>query len=620
MKNIFKLSLILLTVFITSCDKDEFAELNSKPSELSKAELRYSVTRSVEKMFENDYTIWFYNNFDYAFPWGQLTGVGTGNDEQFVTMGPSGSQSRGLYLGVIPNTLDIRNTIDNLLDAETATTMQAMRAMTYAIQIQPAITITDNTGSMVYSEAGMAAYTTPVLLTPKFETQAELFDIWLGELDEAIIGLTKENQFNIGSNDVIYGGDYVKWAKFCNLLKLKIAARLVNTDRSKAIAIAEEVAASSVGYMSDISDDFIYKRDIQYFGTGNGTQPGGAGKNVIDFLVANKDPRVRFLFTKNSFNAEVVQQFITEGVNLPPYVAANVTLDGNGDFLEWAGAGEPWVRYYGAPLSPDAENDTDNDIYFRQAILNKVVIGGTEKTYGSTSNYSERLTRTEMNFTFPTKIGRLLEVKDNYPGLNVILGSAAETNLYLAEFKMLGANLPGSAQDYFNQGVRLSVERLDALAKNNGDPYYNGDPVYAAEDNNQLAGATMLVAGEIDDLLAMPSCDLSVDGLEKIYIQQYINFAGTPGDFFTTVRRSGIPKTGSTIFPREPFLASGTELTVPRRFVVAAASTGSKNYENEKIAVEEQGFTGGSNDPTILNTERLWFDITNPSYGAGPKN
>ena len=620
MKNIFKLSLILLTVFITSCDKKEFAELNSKPSELSKAELRYSVTRSVEKMFENDYTIWFYSNFDYAFPWGQLTGISTGNDEQFVTMGPSGSQSRGLYLGVIPNTLDIRNTIDNLLDAETATTMQAMRAMTYAIQIQPAISITDNTGSMVYSEAGMAAYTTPVLLTPKYDTQAELFDIWLGELDEAIVGLTKENQFNIGSNDVIYGGDYAKWAKFCNLLKLKIAARLVNTDRARAIAIAEEVAASSVGVMSSLDDDFIYKRDIKYFGTGNGTQPGGAGKNVVDFLLANKDPRVRFLFTKNSFNAEVVQQFIEEGVDLPPYVAANVTLDGNGDFQEWAGAGEPWVRYYGAPLSPDAENDTDNDIYFRQAILNKIVIGGTEKTYGSTSSYSERITRTNMNFTFPTKIGRLLQVKDNYPGLNVILGSAAETNLYLAEFKMLGANLPSSAQDYFNQGVRLSVERLDALAKNNGDPYYNGDPVYATGDDNQLAGATMLVAGEIDALLAMPACDLSVDGLEKIYIQQYLNFAGTPGDFFTTVRRSGIPKTGSTIFPREAFLAAGTELTVPRRFVVAAASNGSKNYENEKISIEEQGFTGGTNDPSILNTERLWFDITNPSYGAGPKN
>ena len=620
MKNIFKLTLLLLTVFITSCDKDEFAELNSKPEELSKAELRYSVTRSVEKMFENDYTTWFYNNFQYAFPWGQLTVKGGANDEQFVTMGPAGSQSRGLYLGVIPNTLDVRNTIDNLLDAETALTMQAMRAMTYAIQIQPAITITDNTGSMVYSEAGMAAYTTPVLLTPKFETQEELFSIWLAELDDAIAGLTKEDQFNIGSNDVIYGGDYVKWAKFCNLLKLKIAARLVNTDRAKALSIAEEVAASSVGYMSSLSDDFIYRRDIKYFGTGNGTQPGGAGKNIVDFLVANKDPRVRFLFTKNSFNAEVVQQFIEEGVTLPPYVAANITLDTDGNFQEWAGAGEPWVRYFGKPISPDAENDTAYDIYFKQSELNKIVIGDTEKAYGSTSNYSERITRTNINFTFPTKIGRLLQVKDNYPGLHVILGSAAETNLYLAEFKMLGANLPSAAQDYLNEGVRLSVERLDALAKNNGDPYYNGDPVYGVNDNNQLAGATKLVAGEIDALLATPACDLSTDGLEKIYIQQYINFAGTPGDFWTTVRRSGIPKAGSTIFPRESFLASGTELTVPRRFVVAAANTGSKNYENEKISMDAQGFTGGSNDATILNTERLWFDISNPSYGAGPKN
>ena len=31
--------------------------------------------------------------------------------------------------------------------------------------------------------------------------------------------------------------------------------------------------------------------------------------------------------------------------------------------------------------------------------------------------------------------------------------TTAEVNLYLAEFKLLGANLPGSAQDYFNKAL-----------------------------------------------------------------------------------------------------------------------------------------------------------------------
>lgn len=59
---------------------------------------------------------------------------------------------------------------------------------------------------------------------------------------------------------------------------------------------------------------------------------------------------------------------------------------------------------------------------------------------------------------------------------------------------------------------------------------------------------------------------------------------------------------------------------MPRRFKVNEPLESNKNYANEKAALEEQGFTTGTNDPMILNTERLWFDKENPQYGAGPKN
>jgi hypothetical protein len=31
------------------------------------------------------------------------------------------------------------------------------------------------------------------------------------------------------------------------------------------------------------------------------------------------------------------------------------------------------------------------------------------------------------------------------------------------------------------------------------------------------------------------------------------------------------------------------------------------------------GVTTGTNNPTTLSNERLWFDKENPNYGAGPK-
>ncbi len=613
MKTTYKIVFALVFILAIGCDRDRFAELNTNPSTLSEPDLRYSMNKAIEQMYGNDYTNWFYSNFQYIYPWTQVTTMQGGNGPDFNTMGPSGGQD--IYSSLFPQTMDVRMRIDAMPD-ETKATYQALRALTYPVQIATAMTVTDYTGSMVYTEAGMAPYTNPPLLTPVLDDQQTLFNKWLTELDEAIVALSStEGQFAIGTEDRIYGGDYQKWAKFCNLLKLKIAARLINVDRAKAIQIAQQVASSPVGYMDNLNDDFIYKRGVKYYGTGNGMWIGWGSKNLIDYMVANKDPRVRFIFEKNAFNGEVVQAFIDAGKELPDYIEPLVEFDAEGNFAGWKGDGEPWVRYHGVPVSPDATQDPANEKYFNQSITNKI----ENKTYIATSLYSEKLTRTTYDYTYPTKPGgRVLELKDNDPAHTVILGSAAETNLYLAEFKLLGANLPKSAQEYFNWGVELSVLRADALAKSQQMPYYNSDPVYTDADVAEAA-ATKLRAGEIDALLAQPSYNLATDGLEKVYIQQYINFMNTPNDVWTTVRRSGIPKKGSAYLAWETFTASGSEMPIPRRFVVDTPTEDDLNYANKKASAQEQGFSTGTPDPVKLSAEKLWFDAQNPVYGAGPK-
>jgi hypothetical protein len=390
---------------------------------------------------------------------------------------------------------------------------------------------------------------------------------------------------------------------------------MINVDRAKAIQIAQQVVSSTVGYMDNLNDDFIYKRGVKYYGTGNGFWIGWGSKNLIDFLISNKDPRVRFIFEKNAFNGEVVQAFIDADKALPDYIQPLVEFDASGDFAGWKGDGEPWVRYHGVPVSPDATQDPANEKYFNQSITNKI----ETKTYIATSLYSEKLTRTTYNYTYPTKPGgRVLELKDNDPPHTVILGSAAETNLYLAEFKLLGANLPKSAQEYFNWGVELSVKRADLLAKNQQMPYYDGDPVYTDADVAEAA-ATKLRDGEITALLAKPAYNLATDALEKVYIQQYINFMNTPNDVWTTVRRAGIPKKGSTYLAWENFTESGSEMPIPRRFEVGTPTEDDLNYANKMASAQEQGFTTGSLDPAVLNAEKLWFDKQDPAYGAGPK-
>lgn len=617
MKNTHKIVLALVLLVAGGCDKEKFAELNSNPSTISTPDLRFSVATAIDQMYSDDYTGWFYNNFQYIYPWTQVTSKQGGNTSDFVDMGPSSRND--IYSRLFTQTLDVRAYIDKMAEPAKSS-YQAMRAMTYATQILPAMQNTDNFGSLVYTQAGLAPYTNPPLLTPVLDNQQTLFTTWLKELDDAIAVLsTAKDQVSLGSQDAIYGGDYTKWGKFCNLLKLKIAARLINQDRALALKIANEVATSSVGYMDAMDDDFVYQKGVKYYGTGNEMWIGYASKNLVDFMVANKDPRLRFIFEKNQFNGEVVQAFLDAGKALPPYVAQYANIDANNKFTGWKSPGEPWVRYHGAPLSPDAKQDPANNIYFNQSELNKLTVDGVQKTYASTSLYSEKIVRTSYDYTYPTKPGgRIIELKDNDPGLNAVLGTSAETNLFLAEFKLLGANLPKSAQEYFNKGVELSVSRMDALAKNNQMPYYNGDPVYTNADEAEAA-ATKLRAGEITDLLAKPIANLTTDGLEKVYIQQYINYMNTPGDVWTTVRRSGIPKVGSSYLPWEKFISGGVEMTIPRRFVIATPGADDINYANKMAAITEQQITPAVLDPIKLNTERFWFDKQDPQYGMGPK-
>ena len=108
-------------------------------------------------------------------------------------------------------------------------------------------------------------------------------------------------------------------------------------------------------------------------------------------------------------------------------------------------------------------------------------------------------------------------------------------------------------------------------------------------------------------------------GLEKVYIQQYINFMNTPHDIWATVLRSGVPKKASIYLPWENVISAGVELTIPRRFVIGTPTEDDINYANKMAAVKDMGVTTGTNNPATLNNERLWWDKNNPQYGAGPK-
>ena len=555
---------------------------------------------------------------------------GSGNNSDIVQHNEAGDRLGVLYGQVMPNLAEIRHIVDTRYAGKDKVAYARLRAVTYPLQIMTAMKGTDMYGSMIYKEALLARYHFPKYLDPAFDTQELLFDTWIAELDKTIEDLTTDHKFDgevipqisLGDQDFIFNGNWEKWAKFANSLKLRLAVRLLHKNKTKALKIASDAFAHSAGLITSTADEFYFYKGPKNFNFGNGIWLGAGRKELIDFFVDNKDPRVRFLFTKNDFNSKVVQQFLNKKQTIPEYINKYIetetvaAADGSDSlvFKTWKAPGEPWVRYQGAPASPDdAQNTSINDAYFKSENF-KIKNGSAERTYSPLSFYNEKNIRPNIDHTYPDAPGVVNQEKTDYPYHSVLM-SAAEVNLYLAEFKLLGATISGNANDYYQAGIQSSVATMDRLARENGLLYYN-NPY-----DDKHGKAIKLGAGEVTDLLEKDAYKLTGDAtldLEKVYVQQYLNFLNLPTEMFVTSRRSGIPKTGSTILSRTDFKASGTELTVPRRFTVHYPGEDKVNYQTIVDAYTAQGFTIGNKTPEKLNSERIWYDEGAPAWGAGP--
>ena len=641
--NKFFIAGALASVFFLNIGcSDDYKELNQDPANVTKTLPEGLMTAAINAFQPTDYLVWFYN-VQYFTRWDQMGMPGGGFDDAFTGMQESGGQG-SQYI----NTLKYRNRIQNYIKETGEVENNGYLAATGILTIYLGIFDTDMYGSIPYSEA--CHYDDQGILTPKYETVEQLYDLWITELNDYIKMLQADNLSGVTRQDAAYGCNWSKWAKLANSLKLKIAARLYNNDSKKALAIAEEAASNSAGLITNIDDDFRFAKATDYssgnadhvYGTGNSLSTIYGTENVFKFMLGSKDPRIRFIYTKNSFNSKVVQSFIDNGKwdKLPRAVKENVVLDENGNFKEWGGMGEPWVRYTALPVqySPKTEHDagklSDEDFeeYWNPGIRYQISMGDNQRNYSPWSTYSNEMRRGRIDFQLPTAMTvnedgtidmHVIQDTDDNPLYQMYLG-AGEVNLYMAEFSLLKGSAIGgkSAEAWYKDGVRASVEEFNALAKANKIPYYGTN--YNYDDNDKPID---LQDGEIDAMLATDNVALTgsnADMLEKVYLQLLIHFSEQCDDQYVTARRSGYPKVGSNLLPCVKF--PNVELSaIPRRFVISEPLVTDIMYDIKKAAYEAQGFTSlGTNSQgnqynsgnAPRNKERVWQDKNAPQWGS----
>jgi hypothetical protein len=429
-------------------------------------------------------------------------------------------------------------------------------------------------GSIPYTQAAKGRKES--VFSPEYNTQQQLFDTWISELNSAITVLsdnTSANQVSYGNADVYYKSDWNKWQMLANSLKLRIAARIELQDNAKTKQLFQEVMQSATGPIVSVADQLTYvNEDYLPFGIGGEITYRSqrfATTSIINFMKNVKDPRLAIYFEENSLSGSYKDTLAKYGVSLPSFINPN----------------DPLITFQGGP----ADFTTNPTL---AAYLKNPFPVGNSNSGNSVTNYF-LISPVNRKFFSPRYNGITGGL---YKEVSV---SAAESALTIAEFIQKGyagsVDTKGTTADWYNKGIAASISTMNDIA--------------------MVAGSTTAFSGngeaEIEQYLQDENIKLNgSNDLERIYIQEHLNFYRNPNEAYVFCRRTGYPKKTSTYYPREPM----NEI-IPRRFWTV--DPGETNRTNWNAAMQEQSFTPNAQDLPSLSTQRIWYDKPAPNFGEG---
>ncbi len=569
---------------------DDFAKINTDPEVgVPPAEFLFTFVEKELVTYKGG-GAWYHKDHQ-TMSWAQYLVQGEANSGDINSILP-GSKYSTFYNKVVAH-LDEMDRLVSLLDEEEQVSKSKLVAAGDIIQAFFALKVTDQVGDIPYSEAGLGRHEDK--LDPVFDTQESVMTTLVTELDAAIQALSANltEEFDMSGVDFIYKGDALKWIKMANAVKLRIATRLESQNLTAAKAIISSVAADGRLFANE-DDQFTIDIGEDYRGSSSaGFEWKGlmwAPRPMVEFMKKTVDPRIRIFYEPNGYTQESIDAIGTAGETISP--AVDIVNDNKLLYTTADGEEIYGYRFIGAPTHRQDPNVSVPD-YFKY-------IDDTDAVGGNTmmiSKWNRRLIQ-KCNHEYnglPTATGNYVDVQFSY----------AEVCFMMSEFILKGYT-SGSADEWYNKGVESSLKTYNMLG-------VKGDLTM------RVAGKTYpympISDTEISTYLADPVVAFDgVNDLEKVYVQQFINFYRLPEEGWKMSMRTGYPKYGSSLLARFP--TDNTEIPFPRR--VPTPEPGDLNLANWEAANASQGFTSPRDEtPAILNSQRLWWDKNNPAIGSG---
>lgn len=488
MKQIIIYTTLICSVLFSSCE----SELNNRhydPDGFTDAKIEYLYSRGLIRTIENDYADYWSYVFRIFGTYTQTVSREAGSSRVNVyTIQSDIGRWENYYIKRMQELVEMDKIYNyTLSDSEKKNYTPFMETAKILKAYNTALA-TDYFGSMPYTEAWgsrNAIYGQPVNLTPKYDSQKDIYYTILSDLESAAAYLKTASleannvlHTSFKTQDVLYSGDLQKWYKFANSLRLRYAMRISEVDPAKTKEVLSTLSMNDL-ITSNSDNAYTYSKNTTNTGiwralTESQNKDNGyafAPQLMTGLLKEAKDPRLVVLFQPASDELGIIYDKTQEIIPYPS--SATDALD----------------------------------------IMNTTTAVERRKTYGVVNTVTYR-----NNYNLPYGIGI----------------TAADVYLLLAEASYRSMiSWAGSTENLYNTGIILSVQEYYNYYKNSSATNLRDADIAATDVSDATLNAWLT-----NSTFKFNSAKAS----EQIATQKWINFGILqPFESWAEYRRTDLP-------------------------------------------------------------------------------
>ncbi len=335
------------------------------------------------------YTMWFTSDsfYDRWFALDEpMTFCGYVSKQSYI------DESRYSYRAGVQNSNwnYVYRTLNNLRDiqARAGEAGVNLKAVADIMEVHVMLIATDRWRDVPYSEA---ARMDEGILTPKYDKQEDIYPALLAKLKATADVLAAGGSDDVSEGDLLFGGDMLKWQKYCNSMRLRMAIRISEVSPALAQQTIEEILGNPAKYpIMESNDDNAFfwwlGSDSNYYepvADAYRTRKAEfcASDVMVDYMNENADPRIGIYFSPTAASVQA---------GTPEYKGYTIGAKSNGVASELS----VWGYKYGQDLGGFSPWMRVAEVYFH--IAEAAMLGYNTGSYGNAEDNYNKAVRLSM--------------------------------------------------------------------------------------------------------------------------------------------------------------------------------------------------------------------------------